>query len=173
MSGFLAGVDASDEALRRQALCADFLHREAAMLDDWRFDDWLDLLTDDIVYTMPVGITKEDVSDEFTNEAYYLDEDRNSLETRVDRLHSDFVWSEVPRSHTRRFVSNVRVVDEDGAEATVRDNSLFNFVREHKQVMMTYERESTLRNVDGALRLAGRTVYLDDSELPTQLVHFL
>lgn len=171
MSELLREIDESDFLL--QAVCADFLSREAELLDDWKFRDWLELLTDDIVYKVPVVSTKEDVQAEFSDEAYFFDEDFNSLRTRVKRLESDFVWSEVPRSHTRRIVSNVRVQEENGNEVVVKNNCLFNFVRDHKEVTFTYERHDTLRQEDGRLRLAERRAYLDSSNLPTQLVHFL
>ena len=31
----------------------DFLYHEAALLDDWRLDEWLGLLTDDAAYYVP------------------------------------------------------------------------------------------------------------------------
>ena len=32
----------------------DFLWDEAELLDDFRYEEWLDLLTDDLVYWMPI-----------------------------------------------------------------------------------------------------------------------
>ena len=32
----------------------DFLYREAELLDDRRYEEWLDLLTDDVSYFMPM-----------------------------------------------------------------------------------------------------------------------
>ncbi len=37
----------------------DLLHREAELLDEGRLDEWLDLLTDDVTYQMPVRMTRE------------------------------------------------------------------------------------------------------------------
>ena len=31
----------------------DLLYQEAALLDDWRLEEWLELLTDDAVYEVP------------------------------------------------------------------------------------------------------------------------
>ena len=31
----------------------DFLYKEAALLDEWRLDEWLGLLTEDAIYEVP------------------------------------------------------------------------------------------------------------------------
>ena len=31
----------------------DLLYKEAALLDEWRLEEWLELLTDDAVYEVP------------------------------------------------------------------------------------------------------------------------
>ncbi len=40
------------ESITRQQV-EEFLYEEAALLDAWRLDDWLALMTDDAVYRVP------------------------------------------------------------------------------------------------------------------------
>src|SRR6202011_4365383 len=37
----------------------DFLYREAALLDEWRLEEWLEMLTDDAIYQVPSTDTPE------------------------------------------------------------------------------------------------------------------
>lgn len=91
-----------------------WLHREAELLDDGRFDEWLELLSDEISYQAPVRLTKElgqggENAYRATGNQYHFLEDRHTLGLRVARLKTDFAWAEDPPSRTRRFVTNVRV----------------------------------------------------------------
>jgi PAH dioxygenase small subunit len=95
------------------ATCADvtqFLYREALALDERRFRDWLSMLADDIRYEVPVRVTREGLADwELAPTSRIFDEDRQTLEVRVQRLETDFAWAEQPPSRTRHFVTNVLV----------------------------------------------------------------
>ena len=107
-----------------------FLYREARLLDARRFDDWLDLLTDDIKYWMPLrsnrypayskaisildGSRYEEGDLSHEDELAIMDEDKDSLTRRIRRLDSGMAWAEDPPSRTRHFVSNVEVEPERG-----------------------------------------------------------
>ena len=52
--GLMAGI----QALLLQHEVEQFYHREAALLDERRFEDWLELLADDLSYWMPVRETR-------------------------------------------------------------------------------------------------------------------
>lgn len=95
------------------ATCGDvtqFLYREALALDERRFRDWLSMLADDIRYEVPVRVTREGLADwELAPTSRIFDEDRQTLEVRVQRLETDFAWAEQPPSRTRHFVTNVLV----------------------------------------------------------------
>lgn len=45
--------DAKLDALFLQHEVEQFLYKEAALLDEWRLDDWLTLFTDDARYVVP------------------------------------------------------------------------------------------------------------------------
>lgn len=150
--------------------CVSFYNEEAERLDAKELEDWLDLLTDDVEYNMPIRVTRESGAErsDFSEEAFNYREDRSTLEARVERFQSEFAWSEDPPSRTRHHVSNVRVADADGDELTVKTNLMLFLAqgegRDPKH--LSAEREDVLRRVDGDLKLARRDVYLDHTVLP-------
>jgi 3-phenylpropionate/cinnamic acid dioxygenase small subunit len=148
-----------------------FLVDEAEVLDAARYRRWLDLLTDDISYRMPVRVTAaHTLDDSFLPEMDHFREDHYSLEKRVQRFETDHAWTEDPPSRTRRFVTNVRVWrGEDGGLVVKSYLLLFRSrgdVREPDFV--SAERVDVLRTVEGRLRLAERLIAVDESVLRTQ-----
>jgi 3-phenylpropionate/cinnamic acid dioxygenase small subunit len=153
----------------------EFLSREAELLDTGRLREWLGLLTDDVRYQVPIRITKEQggqgaMSGVIEN-MFHLDEDRTSLEMRVERLETGFAWAEDPPSRIRHFVSNVRVdiLPERPGEAVVRSNVLIYRSRWDKPTydLLSAERQDLFRQVNRSWKLARRKVILDNTTLPT------
>ncbi len=149
----------------------DFLLDEAATLDENRFDDWLEMLHPEIDYRVPIRVTRErSAGAGFSSEGYHFLENRESLQTRVDRLATDYAWAEDPPSRTRRFLTNFRVHALDGTDdLRVRSNMLLYRERldDTHQQLLVGEREDDLRELDGALRLVRRLVLLDHTVLMT------
>ena len=122
-TGKPAGV-AFDAALRLEV--EDFLYREAALLDEWRLDEWLTLFTEDSRYVVPTT----DLPDGDPREnLVFIDDDIVRLRARVVRLNSRHAHREYPWSRTRRFISNVRVTETDGDEVSVTGSCLVYRVR--------------------------------------------
>src|SRR5580698_1247467 len=110
------GSDMSlEQAMVLQYEVEQFLYREAALLDDRRFTDWLALIADDIHYWMPIRrtVTVENLRLEYAaaDGMAYFDDDKRDLRMRVEKLQSNSAWSENPPSRTRHFVSNVRILE--------------------------------------------------------------
>ncbi len=103
--------EVADPALRDA--CARLLAREARLLDETRYDQWLALYAPDCLYWVPAtpeaGDPRREVAIAF--------DDRRRLEDRVFRLSNDYAWSQRPRSRTARLVGNVLVfaAEEDDA----------------------------------------------------------
>jgi 3-phenylpropionate/cinnamic acid dioxygenase small subunit len=156
-----------DPGLRTRLL--DFLVEESAALDERRYTDWLDLLTDDFVYEVPVPLSREDPALAQHAEGLYLaHESKSFLTMRFSRVESDYAWAERPAAFIRHFVSNLRVLD-DGAGSgrwTVATNVLVARSRlpEATSLSSAGRRDVIVETPDG-LRLQHRTVFLD-SELP-------
>jgi len=150
----------------------DFVYAEAAALDERRHHDWLEMLTDDVVYRMPVRVTTpHSLEDSLLADMAHFDEDRYSLVKRVERLDTEHAWAEDPPSRTRRFVTNVRgweggEPDEILAAASVL---LFRSRGDRRPPdLLSAGRRDSLRRVDGRLKLARRELAVDESVLRTQ-----
>jgi ethylbenzene dioxygenase beta subunit len=171
------GTDGVDLALRLHI--TDLLNHEAELLDDGRLHEWMDLLTDDIVYQVPVRIHKEVTDDTrvtgVQSRSFHMDETRTSLEMRVDRVDTGFAWAEEPPSRLRHHISNVRVTPgaADG-ELSVRSNVLIYRSRwdRPEHALLSCERFDTFRSVDGVWKLARRWVVLDVTSVPTHNLSF-
>lgn len=145
-----------------------FLFHEAQLLDDGQVHDWLELLAPDVRYRIPIRVTRERAAGRgFSQIGYHMDEDRGMLQTRIERLDTEYAWAEDPPSRTRRYVTNIRV-GADGDRISVRSNLLVFRGRHgdtHDQLIAA-ERHDTLVRKDG-LRVAERIVYLDHTVLST------
>jgi ethylbenzene dioxygenase subunit beta len=158
----------------------EFLYREAELLDEGRYREWLGLVTEDIRYQVPVRVARERGAAEsavtgVASNSFHLDEDKDSLELRVDRLETGFAWAEEPPSRIRHFVSNVRVQPLGDNELAVRSSVLVYRSRWDRpgHDLLSGERQDVLRRVDGEWRLAKRWVVLDSTTLPTLNLSFL
>lgn len=149
-----------------------FLYKEASLLDNRQFEEWLNLFDEHVVYRMPVRITREasDTSSSIVNDMAYFEEDRQSLKTRVERLHTTSAWSENPPSRTRHLVTNI-VVHSESESDTVKVNSSFLLLRNRNDNpgsdLIFGERQDVLKKVDSNWKIVNRTVYLDQSVLGT------
>ena len=89
------------------------LEREARLLDQLRFDEWLALYAPECLYWVPAtpegGDPRREVAISF--------DDRRRLEDRIFRLRTGYAWSQAPKSRTVRMIDNVEVF------ATARDNT--------------------------------------------------
>lgn len=146
-----------------------FLAREARLLDNGQFDEWLELFADDLQYRMPVRTTRSRASsDVFSDDMTYFDEDLASLTFRVKRLDTDFAWAEDPPSRTRRFVTNIEVeMGRDDGELAVRSNTLVYRNRADSTIpdLVSCARHDVLRDVGSRYLIARRTILVDQSVL--------
>jgi p-cumate 2,3-dioxygenase subunit beta len=96
-----------------------FLVDEAALLDEWRLEEWLALFAADGRYLVPAL----DVPGSDHRTALFLvADDRRNLASRVRQLLGRSTWAENPRSRTRRLVTNFRILETEGDDATVTAN---------------------------------------------------
>ena len=100
-------------------ICRGMLNREARLLDEGRFEEWLALFADECLFWVP-GSPGGDPRREI---AVCFD-DRRQLEGRIYRLRTGYAWSQVPQSRTSRIVSNVEAF-RGGSEAVCMVRSSF------------------------------------------------
>lgn len=144
-----------------------FLYLEAELLDSGKFQEWLTLLTEDIVYRMPARLTtrKRDATG-FSATTDIFTDNLASLNVRVARFGTSYAWAEDPPSRTRHFISNVRVNTTDRLdEVEARANLLLYRSRSDQPTpdLFSGERQDRLRLVDGEFRLARRVILLDQT----------
>ena len=164
-----SGTNDPGTALRRRL--TDFLVAESAALDERRYDDWLAMLAEDFVYEMPVPLSREDPGlPQHASGLFLAHESKSFLAMRFGRVSSDYAWSERPAAFLRHFVSNLRFLDGDDAEAgrwRVATNVLVVRSRlPEPPALSSAGRHDVIVATDGGLRLAHRSVFLD-AELPT------
>src|SRR4051812_40652014 len=117
----LAITDASDRDRFRL-----LLEREARLLDELRFDEWLAMYAPECIYWVPGTPGGGDPRREIA----ILFDDRRRMEDRIYRLRTGYAWSQAPKSRTVRLISNVEVfASEESAARMVRSNFLISEFR--------------------------------------------
>ena len=160
-----------------------FLYREARMLDERQFHQWLDLFTDDARYWMPMKSNRYPASSKAISildgaryeegelsregELAVFDETKESLSQRIARLDTGMAWAEDPPSRTRHCVCNIEVHPGDtDSEVKVYSNFIMYRTRgETEQDFYVGSREDILRKVEGAWKIAHRRIVLDQNVL--------
>jgi p-cumate 2,3-dioxygenase beta subunit len=152
-------VDGSALALR--AIVEELLYHEAALLDEWRLDEWLALFTADGKYLVP---TTDLPDGDPQNDLVFIDDDMVRLRARVERLKSRHGHREYPSSRTRRFISNIRIKLEDDHIVVTSSFLVYRFrLGESSPYVGRYEH--TLKRLDGKLKIAHRKAVLDQEAL--------
>lgn len=102
---------------------AAFLYREARLLDDEQWDDWLECYHPDSRFWMPSwdddGTLVTDPQREISL-IYYPT--RQGLEDRVFRIKTERSSATIPDTRTSHNIANIEVVSEEGDTVTVRFN---------------------------------------------------
>ena len=160
-----------------------FLYREARMLDDRRFHEWVGLFTDDVRYFMvgrtnrypksskaiaildPERYVEDDTGRD--DELALLDEDKETLGARVARLDTGMAWAEDPPSRTRHMISNIEVAPgDDAAEIKVYSNFIVYRSRaESEEDFYVGARQDVLRRDGDSWKIARRRLVLDQNVL--------
>jgi p-cumate 2,3-dioxygenase subunit beta len=98
----------------------DFLYAEAALIDDWRLNEWFALFAEGAVYQAPTAGAPED--DDPNTSLFYIADDYARLRERIGRLNKREAHAEFPRSRLRHMISNVRILDRDADGGKVTCN---------------------------------------------------
>ncbi len=136
----------------------ELFYKEAALLDEWRLEEWLELLTEDATYRIPPTDTPQG---DASNTLFIIADDAIRIRSRVKQLLGKSAWAESPRSRTRRLISNVRVLESKGDEIRVTAN--FAVFRMRYELVDTYigRYEYTLVRRGDQLKIRDRKAILD------------
>lgn len=153
-------MDGSNNVLR--AAVEDLLYLEAELLDGWKLDEWLGLLTEDACYYVPPN---DKPAADHRDTLFTIADDATRLRERVIRLKDPNCHVEYPPSRTRRLIGNVRVRREDQT-VKMRANFIIHRYRRNNDLrVFAGEYHNSLRSVGGALKIAERRAILDSQEL--------
>lgn len=141
----------------------DLLYHEAELLDAWKLDAWMALLTEDAAYYVPPN-DKPDADHRFT--LFTIADDIVRLRERVIRLKDPNCHAEYPPSRTRRLITNVRVAGSEDDTVLATANFVVHRFRRggaHQEFVGRYRYR--LRRIGGVLKIAERRAVLDAEEL--------
>lgn len=170
------GIERDGDYYRLKADVEDFLYTEADLLDERRFKDWLDLLTEDVTYFMPIrrnvkfGQHAEKENTRLGEGISWFDEGKWTLNKRVEQILTGVHYAEEPLSRVCHMVTNIQVlaVRDDGPQREVDVRSRF-LVYQNRVEYETYffvgKRSDTLRLTDEGFKIARREIILDQNVL--------
>jgi len=179
----MAELDARIAGLLLRQEIEDFLYREAELLDERRYREWLDLLAEDIRYWMPMrrNVKSGDDEREFTragSDINWFDEGKDTLQRRVKQIETGIHWAEEPRSRLSHLVTNVQIQDAEPSVAAPREVSVacrFLIYRNRVETetdILVGRREDLLRSNGAGWLLARRKIILDQNVLLSKNLTF-
>lgn len=147
-----------------------FLLREARLLDNECWEDWLASLSESVHYWMP-GIEnrrREDKLGAYSAEHMALfDDSLRDLKRRVNRFNQPSAWAENPPTRNVHLISNIEVYAGDN-EGEYRVYSCFVNIRSRgldEQYQLAGRREDVLRLEAEGLKLLKRKILIPNAML--------
>jgi 3-phenylpropionate/cinnamic acid dioxygenase small subunit len=136
-----------------------FLYHEARLLDTQRYEEWLELFTDDATYWVPLEQNQKDAFETSS----IIHDDRTLLELRVKQARHPRAHARQPLARTVHQVGNV-LVEEGMDEVKVSSTLQLVEFRNEKQRLYGALVEHRLRRVNGSFKIAHKRVDLVNSE---------
>jgi len=137
-----------------------FLYHEAHLLDAHRFEEWLELFTEDATYWVPL---EQGQSDPLETSSIIHD-DRTLLELRVRQARHPRAHARTPPARTVHQVGNIRQLEERDGEVRVASTLVLIEYRAERQRVWGGLVEHRLRRASAAFRIAHKRIELVSSE---------
>ncbi|MDC0033066.1 aromatic-ring-hydroxylating dioxygenase subunit beta [Alphaproteobacteria bacterium] len=136
----------------------NFLYREARLLDERRFEEWMNLFAEDGYYWVPAYPDQDNP----LNAVSIFFDDRAVMKTRLSRLDHPKIHSQKPASRTVHYVSNMEIDDDnkDEGNVLVRSNLLMLEYRLDKQTSYAGRCRHLLRTKGSGFEIAWKRVDL-------------
>ena len=156
------GSPSLDDLLLRREI-EDFLFCECALIDDGRYEEWVELFCEDGVYWVPSQPDQADAS----NTASLIHEGVTLLRARARRLRHDKAFANIPPVRTRHVIGNVAIREPNGEDdCRVTANFVMAVYRADDQRVFAGAYDYSLRRVDGEWRIASKRVDLLNCDAP-------
>lgn len=149
-------------------IAQNFLAKEAKLLDERRYDEWLEMIDEEIVYHVPIREAKLNFADEHGSGAYRIKDVRSLVETRIKRLNSGQAWAEVAPSRTLRLVGSL-IAEREGDIIKAESALIIYRQRGHDDPgeLIPVRRQDQLRMAAGGVKLLSRDAFITEVVLTT------
>jgi p-cumate 2,3-dioxygenase beta subunit len=156
-------VPVAAQKLVNRAEVEDFLYHEAALLDEWRLEEWQALLTDDACYYVP---SNDQPQSDHRRALFLIADDRERIRQRIIRVLDPNCHAEFPKSRTRRMINNVRILKVESDLISVAANFVCYRFRRYERVReYVGSYHYVLRRAGDTFRIKERRVLIDAHEL--------
>jgi len=137
-----------------------FLYHEARLLDAQRYEEWLELFTEDATYWVPLEQAQKDPYETSS----IIHDDRTLLELRVKQIRHPRAHARLPLARTVHQVGNVSILSDTAAEVRVASTLTVVEFRNEKQRVYGALVEHRLRKSGDTFHIAHKRVDLVNSE---------
>ncbi|MGH8680459.1 MAG: aromatic-ring-hydroxylating dioxygenase subunit beta [Burkholderiales bacterium] len=139
---------------------AQFLYREARLLDTGQLEAWLDLFTEDATYWVPLERGQKEAAETSS----IIHDDRTLLELRVKQARHPRAHARLPLARTVHHVGNVMLLDEENGVLRVGSTLQLVEWRNERQRLWGALVEHRLRRAGDGFKIARKRVDLVNSE---------
>jgi 3-phenylpropionate/cinnamic acid dioxygenase small subunit len=138
-----------------------FIFDEAALVDQCRWQEWLEMYTEDMVYWAPSWVNEREMTTDPEGEVsiIYMNS-RKELEHRIWRFTSGESPASYPLPRTNHIISNVRILEDRRDSVVVASNWLTQCYRNKEQFLYGGFYEHTLIRSDSGLKISQKKVVL-------------
>ncbi len=147
-----------------------FLYREARLMDNHQYEDWLKLWAEEGPVTYWVPCNDDDVDPKVNVSVIY--DTRTPLRNRIIRLR-ETLWLREQAPRMRRLISNVEIEREAPAEVTVSSNFILAELHRHNQYLWAGTSLHTLEPAGDDFRIRSKKVVLINNNEPLPNLMFL
>ncbi len=172
-----SAIERTPQYYRLKADAEDFYFREADLLDERRFREWLDILADDLVYFMPIrrnvkfGQHAARENTKHGEGISWFDEDKWTLSKRVDQILTGVHYAEEPLSRITHMIGNVQIkavrpdLDKPSELEVTSRFLLYQNRVEYETYTFVGRRNDTIRITDAGWKVARREILLEQNVL--------
>lgn len=142
----------------------EFVVREARLIDERKFLDWLALFAEDGIYWMPLEWDQEE--EHLTTSLLY--EDMLLLRTRVQRLEGERTFSQKPKSRCQHLLQAPQIDSIDHDANSYQTFTPFHYAetRFDEQVILAGWARHSLSVIDGELKIRKKRVDIVNCDAP-------
>lgn len=147
-----------------------FLYREARLMDNHQYEDWLKLWAEEGPVTYWVPCNDDDIDPRVNVSIIY--DTRTQLRNRITRLR-ETLWLREQAPRLRRLVSNVDIENETPGDVTISSNFILAELHRHDQYLWAGTSLHKLEPAGDSFRIRSKKVMLINNNEPLPNLMFL